>query len=111
MLVEKQQEMGDKCIAVLLLILLVLWRIAKRLYSRLNRRLAFRVSGLLSHCGRVGQGCYEYYSPSQTTNKPLDIAEMEFTTKVQERAQGKPGPNCILETGNEDVEVKLSTRW
>ena len=41
-------------------------------------------------------------------NKPLDIAEMEFIIeKVQERAQGKAQAQIALETGNEDVEVKL----
>ena len=41
-------------------------------------------------------------------DKPLDIAEMEFIIeKVQERAQGKAQQAIALETGNEDVEVKL----
>lgn len=41
-------------------------------------------------------------------DKPLDIAEMEFIIeKVQERAQGKAQQQIALETGNEDVEVKL----
>lgn len=41
-------------------------------------------------------------------DKPLDIAEMEFIIeKVQERAMGKAQQQIALETGNEDVEVKL----
>jgi len=41
-------------------------------------------------------------------DKPLDVAEMEFIIeKVQERAQGKAQQAIALETGNEDVEVKL----
>jgi len=41
-------------------------------------------------------------------DKPLDVAEMEFIIeKVQERAQGKAQAQIALETGNEDVEVKL----
>lgn len=41
-------------------------------------------------------------------DKPLDVAEMEFIIeKVQERAQGKAQAEIALETGNEDVEVKL----
>lgn len=41
-------------------------------------------------------------------DKPLDEAEMEFIIeKVQERAQGKAQSQIALETGNEEVEVKL----
>ena len=41
-------------------------------------------------------------------DRPLDIQEMEFIIeKVQERAQGKAQKQIALETGNEDVEVKL----
>ena len=41
-------------------------------------------------------------------NKTLDVAEMEFIIeKVQERAQSKAQAQIALETGNEDVEVKL----
>lgn len=41
-------------------------------------------------------------------DKPLDVAEMEFIIeKVQERAQGRAQQQIALETGNEDVEVKL----
>ena len=41
-------------------------------------------------------------------DKPLDVAEMEFIIeKVQERAQGKAQQQIALETGNEEVEVKL----
>lgn len=41
-------------------------------------------------------------------DRPLDDAEMEFIIeKVQERAQGKAQKQIALETGNEDVEVKL----
>ena len=41
-------------------------------------------------------------------NKTLDVAEMEFIIeKVQERAQTKAQAQIALETGNEDVEVKL----
>lgn len=41
-------------------------------------------------------------------DRPLDAAEMEFIIeKVQERAQGKSQKQIALETGNEDVEVKL----
>ncbi len=41
-------------------------------------------------------------------DKPLDVREMEFIIeKVQERAQGKAQKQIALETGNEDVEVKL----
>lgn len=41
-------------------------------------------------------------------DKPLDVAEMELIIeKVQERAQGKAQREIALETGNEDVEVKL----
>ena len=40
--------------------------------------------------------------------RALDVAEMEFIIeKVQERAQGKAQAQIALETGNEDVEVKL----
>ncbi len=41
-------------------------------------------------------------------DKALDVAEMEFIIeKVQERAQGRAQAQIALETGNEDVEVKL----
>lgn len=41
-------------------------------------------------------------------NRPLDVQEMEFIIeKVQERAQDKAQKQIALETGNEDVEVKL----
>lgn len=41
-------------------------------------------------------------------DKPLDVAEMELIIeKVQERAQEKAQAQIALETGNEDVEVKL----
>lgn len=41
-------------------------------------------------------------------DRPLDVAEMEFIIeKVQERAQEKAQKQIALETGNEDVEVKL----
>ena len=41
-------------------------------------------------------------------DKPLDINEMEFIIeKVQERAQTKAQKQIALETGNNDVEVKL----
>lgn len=41
-------------------------------------------------------------------DRPLDTAEMEFIIeKVQERAQGKAQQQIALETGNEEVEVKL----
>ena len=41
-------------------------------------------------------------------DRPLDTAEMEFIIeKVQERAQRKAQKQIALETGNEDVEVKL----
>ncbi len=39
---------------------------------------------------------------------PLDVPEMEFIIeKVQERAQGKAQKQIALETGNDEVEVKL----
>lgn len=41
-------------------------------------------------------------------DRPLDESEMEFIIeKVQERAQSKAQKQIALETGNEDVEVKL----
>jgi cell division protein FtsA len=41
-------------------------------------------------------------------DRPLDVAEMEFIIeKVQERAQVKAQRQIGLETGNEEVEVKL----
>lgn len=41
-------------------------------------------------------------------NRPLDVSEMEFIIeKVQERAQSKAQKQIALETGNEEVEVKL----
>lgn len=41
-------------------------------------------------------------------DRPLDEAEMEFIIeKVQERAQAKAQKNIALETGNDEVEVKL----
>ena len=41
-------------------------------------------------------------------DRPLDGAEMEFIIeKVQERAQGKAQKQIGLETGNDEVEVKL----
>lgn len=41
-------------------------------------------------------------------DRPLDVAEMEFIIeKVQERSQGRAQKQIALETGNEDVEVKL----
>jgi cell division protein FtsA len=41
-------------------------------------------------------------------DRPLDVAEMEYIIeKVQERAQTKAQKQIALETGNEDVEVKL----
>lgn len=41
-------------------------------------------------------------------DKPLDTNEMEFIIeKVQERAQAKAQKQIALETGNEEVEVKL----
>jgi cell division protein FtsA len=41
-------------------------------------------------------------------DRPLDTSEMEFIIeKVQERAQSKAQKQIALETGNEDVEIKL----
>jgi cell division protein FtsA len=41
-------------------------------------------------------------------DRPLDVAEMEFIIeKVQERSQAKAQKQIALETGNDDVEVKL----
>lgn len=41
-------------------------------------------------------------------DRPLDVAEMEFIIeKVQQRAQTKAQRQIALETGNEEVEVKL----
>lgn len=41
-------------------------------------------------------------------DRPLDEAEMDFIIeKVQERAQNKVQKQIALETGNEDVEIKL----
>lgn len=41
-------------------------------------------------------------------DKPLDVSEVEFIIdKVQERAQGKAQKQIALETGNDEVEVKL----
>lgn len=41
-------------------------------------------------------------------DRPLDTAEMEFIIeKVQERAQGRAQKQIALETGNDEVEVKL----
>lgn len=41
-------------------------------------------------------------------DRPLDVSEMEFIIeKVQERAQGRAQKQIALETGNEEVEVKL----
>ncbi len=41
-------------------------------------------------------------------DRPLDESEMEFIIdKVQERAQAKAQRQIALETGNEDVEIKL----
>ena len=41
-------------------------------------------------------------------NQPLEEAEMEFIIeKVQDRAQGKAQKQIALETGNDEVEVKL----
>src|SRR6478735_5565014 len=41
-------------------------------------------------------------------DRPLDDSEMEFIIeKVQERAQAKAQKQIALETGNEEVEVKL----
>lgn len=41
-------------------------------------------------------------------DRPLDVSEMELIIeKVQERAQGKAQKQIALETGNEEVEVKL----
>lgn len=41
-------------------------------------------------------------------DRPLDVAEMEFIIeKVQERAQSKAQKEIALETGNDEVEVKL----
>jgi cell division protein FtsA len=41
-------------------------------------------------------------------DRPLDVVEMEFIIeKVQERAQGKAQKQIALETGNDEVEVKL----
>ncbi|AHB41924.1 cell division protein septum formation [Candidatus Saccharibacteria bacterium RAAC3_TM7_1] len=41
-------------------------------------------------------------------DRPLDVSEMEFIIeKVQERAQAKAQKQIALETGNEEVEIKL----
>lgn len=41
-------------------------------------------------------------------DRPLDVSEMEFIIeKVQERAQSKAQKQIALETGNDDVEIKL----
>lgn len=42
------------------------------------------------------------------SDKPLNVAEMEFIIqKVQERAQAKAQQQIALETGNQDVDIKL----
>ncbi len=64
------------------------------------------VIGIAGELVKGSTNTIKYKRPQ--TDKPLDEREMEFIIgKVQERAQKKAQKQIALETGNEDVEVKL----
>ena len=106
---RKQQEMGDMHLGAIADIAGVVQNCEAALTDAEDQAGVQAKRVVIGIAGELVKGMtntIRYRRPQP--DKTLDIAEMEFIIeKVQERAQGKAQRQIALETGNEDVEVKL----
>ena len=106
---RKQQEMGDMHLGAIADIAGVVQNCEAALTDAEDQAGVQAKRVVIGIAGELVKGMtntIRYRRPQP--DKTLDIAEMEFIIeKVQERAQGKAQQQIALETGNEDVEVKL----
>ena len=106
---RKQQEMGDMHLGAIADIAGVVQNCEAALTEAEDQAGVQAKRVVIGIAGELVKGItntIRYRRPQP--DKALDIAEMEFIIeKVQERAQGKAQAQIALETGNEDVEVKL----
>ena len=106
---RKQQEMGDMHMGAIADIAGVVQNCEAALTEAEDQAGAQAKRVVIGIAGELVKGItntIRYRRPQP--DKALDVAEMEFIIeKVQERAQGKAQAQIALETGNEDVEVKL----
>lgn len=106
---RKQQEMGDMHLGAIADIAGVVQNCEAALTDAEDQAGVQAKRVVIGIAGELVKGItntIRYRRPQP--DKALDIAEMEFIIeKVQERAQGKAQAQIALETGNEDVEVKL----
>lgn len=106
---RKQQEMGDMHLGAIADIAGVVANCEAALSEAEDQAGVQAKQVIIGIAGELVKGTthtIRYRRPQP--NRPLDIAEMEFIIeKVQERAQGRAQAQISLETGNQDVEVKL----
>ena len=106
---RKQQEMGDMHLGAIADIAGVVQNCEAALTDAEDQAGVQAKQVVIGIAGELVKGItntIRYRRPQP--DKALGIAEMEFIIeKVQERAQGKAQQQIALETGNEDVEVKL----
>ena len=106
---RKQQEMGDMHLGAIADIAGVVQNCETALTDAEDQAGVQSKRVVIGIAGELVKGItntIRYRRPQP--DKALGIAEMEFIIeKVQERAQGKAQQQIALETGNEDVEVKL----
>ena len=106
---RKQQEMGDMHLGAIADIAGVVQNCEAALTDAEDQAGVQSKRVVIGIAGELVKGItntIRYRRPQP--DKALGIAEMEFIIeKVQERAQGKAQQQIALETGNEDVEVKL----
>ena len=106
---RKQQEMGDMHLGAIADIAGVVQNCEAALTDAEDQAGVQAKQVVIGIAGELVKGItntIRYRRPQP--DKTLDVAEMEFIIeKVQERAQGKAQAQIALETGNEDVEVKL----
>lgn len=106
---RKQQEMGDMHLGAIADIAGVVQNCEAALTDAEDQAGVQAKRVVIGIAGELVKGMtntIRYRRPQP--DKTLDIAEMEFIIeKVQERAQGKAQRQIALETGNDDVEVKL----
>ena len=106
---RKQQEMGDMHLGAIADIAGVVQNCEAALTDAEDQAGVQAKRVVIGIAGELVKGItntIRYRRPQP--DKALDVAEMEFIIeKVQERAQGKAQAQIALETGNEDVEVKL----
>ncbi len=106
---RKQQEMGDMHLGAIADIAGVVANCEAALSEAEEQAEAQAQQVVIGIAGELVKGVtntIRYRRPQP--DKALDVAEMEFIIeKVQERAQSRAQSQIALETGNQDVEVKL----